>query len=634
LHDDYKIVGTAGHIDHGKSALVRALTGTDPDRLQEERERGITIDLGFAHMELGDEIRIGFIDVPGHERFIKNMLAGIGGIDAVLLVVAADESIMPQTREHMAICELLGVASGVVAITKCDLVDAELAELVELEVRELLAGTPLADAPVVRTSAQTGAGLDELCTALSSTLAKAAERPHSSIVRLPIDRVFTMRGFGTVVTGTLLSGHVSAGDKLQLLPSGTAVNVRGVQVYGDKVDAATPGQRTAVNLQGIDVDAVARGDLLVTPGSLTPTYMIDARLHMLPEHGLDQQQRLRFHHGAAEILCRVAVLDGECIEPGTAGLVQLRLESPYAAVPGDRFVVRRYSPMLTIGGGVVVDTAPVKHRPGDATALALLSSLEDGTEGERLAALVASAGDAGAAEDELRRRLFATADEIAALAAGLAADGRLRIAQERPLVLIDEARAAALSATLLATMRDFHAGYPLQPAVPKNALTAALPRRVPEVVLDALVRHLVAGGEVTERSAGVSLATHQVELSAEQQRIRASLMSVFDDAGWAPPSIEDALAGLGAAPADGEQVFRLLLREGALVRLRDDLVYGAERLEALVSELRSRYAAGDSFSVPEFKEWTALSRKHAIPLLEYLDQHRITRREGDKRVRV
>jgi selenocysteine-specific elongation factor len=631
LHDNYKIVGTAGHIDHGKSALVRALTGTDPDRLQEERERGITIDLGFAHLQLDGGTRVGFVDVPGHERFVKNMLAGIGGIDTVLLVVAADESIMPQTREHLAICELLGVDSGVVAITKADLVDDEIAELVELEVRELLAESLLAEAPIVRTSATSGAGLDALRSALATTLAATATRPGSPFVRLPVDRVFTMRGFGTVVTGTLLSGQVSAGDRLELLPDGTAVTVRGVQVYGETVDTATAGQRTAVNLQGIDIDAVTRGDLLVTPGCLAPTHLIDARLRLLPEHGLERLQRVRFHHGAAEILCRVALLEGNRIEPGDSGFVQLRLESPYACVPGDRFVVRRYSPMLTIGGGVVLDTAPAKHRPSDNDVLALLASLEDAPPVERLAALVASRGTAGATEEHLRRRLFATTEELEAWATSLSAERRVLTAQHNPLLLIDGARAAPLEQTVLAVMRAYHDEHALARTVPKSVLAAALPRRLPEAVLDALVRDLAARGEIHEGAEGVSVAGHQVSLSEDQKHVRDALVQLYDAANWAPPSLDEAWKQLGTA---SDEVFHLLVRTGELVRLRDDLVFHATRLEVLADELRSRYAPGDSFSVADFKEWTGVSRKHAIPLLEYLDEHRVTRREGDRRVRL
>jgi selenocysteine-specific elongation factor len=540
---------------------------------------------------------------------------------------------MPQTREHLAICELLGVASGVVAITKSDLVDAEIAELVELEVRELLADTALADAPIVRTSVPDASGLDGLRDALAGALQATTERPSSSFVRLPVDRVFTMRGFGTVVTGTLLSGSVAPGDKLELLPTGELINVRGVQVYGEAVAQAGPGQRTAVNLQGIDVDQVSRGDLLVTPGCLAPGYLIDARVRMLPGHGLEHLQRTRFHHGAAEILCRVALLQPDDLGTGGSGLAQLRLESPYACVPGDRFVLRRYSPMLTIGGGVVLDNTPHKHRRSDTEAGALLEALERAGPGERLALLVADAGDGGATEGQLRQRMFATGDELSALANELTAAGELVIVQSRPLALLDGARAAALEDRLLSTAGDFHADNPLVPTVPKSVLAAALPHASP-AVLDALVERLVEAGQLHETGDGVALAGHRVALSEEQEHTRNELLRVYEEAAWAPPVVAEAIEASGAPVAQGDEILHLLLRSGDLVRVRDDLVYHAARLEKLVDELRDRYQPGESFGVGDFKQWTGLSRKHAIPLLEYLDQNRVTRREGDVRVRL
>lgn len=580
-------------------------------------------------------MRVGFIDVPGHERFVKNMLAGIGGIDAALLVVAADESIKPQTREHLAICGLLGVDTGVVAISKSDLVDAEIAELVALEVRELLEPTPLADAPIVVTSAATGAGLDELRATLAAALGSAAVRPPGELVRLPVDRVFTLRGFGTIVTGTLLSGTIRAGDALELLPSGEAVNVRGVQVYGEAVEAATPGQRTAVNLQGIDVDAVGRGDLLVTPDSLQPSPMIDARLRMLPGHDLEQLQRTRFHHGAAEILCRVALLGERRVEGGSSALVQLRLEAPYACVPGDRFVLRRYSPMLTIGGGVVLDNAPRKHRVSDGAARDRVAALDNATPPkEHLALLVADAGERGATERALRRRMFIGRAELARLADALAGEGRALLARRRPLLLLDAEQAATAGTVLRDALASFHRQQPLAAAAPKSALAAALPAGMPEASLDALIAALVDGGDVQERDDGVALSDHEVTLSAAQQRARDALLQHYEDAGWSPPTIGEALAAAGADRADGEQILHMLLRSGELVRIRNDLVLHAARLRELVEKLRRRHAPGTVFDVADFKEWTGLSRKYAIPLLEYLDEHRITRREGDRRVRV
>jgi len=634
LQTQYKIIGTAGHIDHGKSALVRALTGTDPDRLQEEQDRGITIDLGFAHLDLTDELRVGFIDVPGHERFVKNMLAGIGGIDAVLFVIAADESVMPQTREHLSICELLGVDRGVVAITKSDLVDPEIADLVELEAGELLAGTFLADAPIVRTSAETGDGLDALRLVLADVLDAASERSGPDLTRLPIDRVFTVHGFGTVVTGTLLSGSIQAGAKLGLLPRGTHVTVRGVQVYGETVESAIAGQRTAVNLQGIEVGAVARGDLLVSPESLAATHMLDARLEMLPGHRLEQLQRVRFHHGAAEILCRAAVLDADEINEGSSGLVQLRLESPYACVPGDRFVIRRYSPMLTIGGGTIIDSIPVKHRRRDASTLEFLDRFEAADATDRFAALVASSGARGIGALDLLQRLGTTKSALAEQAVVLEGLGRLVVLQREPLFVIDHESLTALGPKAVAAVGNYHRAHPLHPAMPKSELTAALPRELPDAALDALIGLLVAQLELRGSANGVAMPSHDVALDPRQEEIRDSLLGVYEAAGYAPPSTDQALASIGASAEEGDALVRMLLRNGELVRLRDDLVFRAEQLARLVAELRGRHAAGDEFTVGEFKEWTGVSRKHAIPLLEYLDQHRVTRRQGDKRVRL
>ncbi len=634
LSEAFNIVGTAGHIDHGKSALVRSLTGTDPDRLQEEQERGITIDLGFAHLDLGDAVRVGFIDVPGHERFVKNMLAGIGGIDAVLLVVAADESIMPQTREHLAICELLGVRSGVVAITKCDLVDAEITDLVELEVRDLLADSALADAPIVKTSAEDGRGLDTLRDRLAEVLNEVTAHTDTGNVRLPVDRVFTVRGFGTVVTGTLLSGSIGPGDELELLPAGTTVSVRGTQVYDEPVDRAIAGQRTAINLQGIEVDRVQRGYQLISHDSMSTTYMLDVRLNLLPGHELKQQQRVRFHHGAAEILCRVAVLDADAVGEGGSALVQLRLESPYACYPGDRFVIRRYSPMLTIGGGTVIDNLPAKHRPHDAHLLEHLTILETGSADERLATIVRRAGTDGIGAAELLQRWKPAGPDIAEVAARLAAADELVVTRGDPLHLIDAARFEELRGAILGAIDAFHRNHPLQPAMAKRELVAALPRGLPNLVFDSVIEHLRDQGALRSEADGFALDSHGITLTAAQERLRDALLELYEGAAWAPPSLREAAQQLGSSASEVESVFHLLLRDGGLVRLRDDLVLHAMRLDELITQLQTRHAAGDEFSVGDFKNWTGVSRKHAIPLLEYLDQRRITRRVGNKRVRV
>ncbi|SVC44063.1 uncharacterized protein METZ01_LOCUS296917, partial [marine metagenome] len=386
---------------------------------------------------------------------------------------------MPQTREHLAICELLGINSGIVAITKCDLVDNEIADLVELEVRDLLTTSQLANAPIVRTSVESGNGLSELRDQLAEMLGTFSPRPQHELIRMPIDRIFTVHGFGTVVTGTLLSGQINTGDKLELLPQNTAVTVRGLQVYGEPVESAMAGQRTAVNLQGLDISAAARGDLLATPNALSATYMLDARLDMLSGHSLEQLQRVRFHHGATEILCRVNVLEVEEIRAGGSELVQLRLETPYACAPGDRFVIRRYSPMLTIGGGTVLDNLPSKHRAGDSTTIGLLRRLEGGALKERVALLTTASGSRGADEGHLRQRTFASATHLRSVANSLDDAGRLVIAQQTPLIVLDSEVMNNLEETIIEAVRRQHTDHPLMPGLPKSAVAATLPRHLP-----------------------------------------------------------------------------------------------------------------------------------------------------------
>jgi len=628
----YCLVGTAGHIDHGKSALVRELTGTDPDRLQEEKDRGITIDLGFAHMSVGDDLHVGFVDVPGHERFVKNMLAGIGGIDAVLLVVAADESIMPQTREHFAICKLLGIRDGMVAITKCDLADEEIADLVELEVRELLADSPLSDAAIIRTSVETRLGLEELKSELSALLARAPGRPAEGLLRLPVDRVFTVRGFGTVVTGTLLSGTARVGDDIEILPSGARSTVRGLQVHASGVEAARAGQRTAVNLQGIDVSSVARGDLLVSPGTLQTSHLIDARLQLLDEFGpVVQHQRLRFHHGAVEVLARVVILEGDEISPGCSAMVQLRLERSYAVAPGDRFIVRQYSPMITIGGGVVIDPLPRKHRRSDDETVTRLEILESADPAEQLVAWVAAAGPRGMSGDELLAKLVLPSSSVEHLATDAIAAGSAVEARSKPLLLIAPDHFRALGDRLLDALAGYHERNPLRRGMPMREARSELATSTRDDIIDALFDALQRDGKAKIAGDHLSLAGHEVRLSPEQSAVRETMLRAFSTAGLAPPAPNEASIASGAPPAEAESMLYHLVREGELVRVRDDLIFHAAALDELVKMLRARRAAGERFSVPEFKEWTGTSRKHAIPLLEYLDQRRITRRVGDSR---
>lgn len=627
---EYRIVGTAGHIDHGKSALVEALTGVDPDRLQEEKERGITIDLGFADTTIGRH-RAAFVDVPGHERFVKNMLAGVGGIDAVLLVVAADESIMPQTREHVAICRLLGIDAGVVAITKCDLVDAEIAELVELEASELLEGTALAGAPVVHTSTADGSGLEELRDRLAEVLTKTADRPADGLLRLPVDRVFSLRGFGTIVTGTLQSGRVGVGDRLAVLPGDLEATVRGIQVHGEETEEAWAGQRTALNLQGVSVDDLSRGVVLSAPGALEAGSLIDARLDALPgQGGFEQLQRVRFHHGAAEVLARVAVLETEEIEPGGSGLVQLRLESPYPAVPGDRFVVRRYSPVVTIGGGRVIDRPETKARPGRPSPL--LRELEDSSLDDRIAIHVREAGARGLTATALGRRLGVPAPEVARRLDEAAERGQLR--RDGSGHALAEAVLGPLREQIGPLVNAYHERFPLRPAIPKEELRSALDPIPSGAVLDSLLEPLLETGDLRVEADGLAAREHLPRLAGPEREAADEILARYDREGFAPPAPDEVLAELETAVDAPRELLHFLLREGELVRIKDDLILHADAVEKLVDALRKRFARGDQFSVGDFRDWAGITRKHAIPLLEHLDAIRVTRRVGDRRERI
>jgi selenocysteine-specific elongation factor len=613
------IVGTAGHIDHGKSALVRALTGTDPDRLKEEKERGITIDLGFAHTELGEGIVASFIDVPGHERFVRNMLAGAHGIDAVLLVIAADESVMPQTREHFQICRLLGIPRGAIVLTKCDVADADSIALAEIEARELVAGSFLDGAAVLRVSARTGLGLDALRAELRRLAASTPARAAGGLVRLPIDRAFVLKGFGTVVTGTLVAGTIATGDELEMLPSGRRVRVRGLQVHGAAAGSVEAGHRAAVNLAGVEVADCARGDVLTRPGTLRATSIVEAELSLLAgERGLKDQARVRVHVASAEVLARVRVLAApSVIEPGTTRLVQLRLERPAVVGRGDRLVIRSYSPAATIAGAVVVD--PLARRKGRGAAVA---------GGDALAAMAAEAGAAGIDVPTLAARLTVPAGDLARDIAGRA---DVVILGGDPPHVIAVAALDALAAAALAHVSSFHAANPLKPAVPREELRARLFRRAAPGAFERVLEGLVARGEVRVAADGFASARHAIRLTPEEDRARTAVADAVRAAGWEGIAVSAIAVRAGLAAALADRITRLLLTDGELRKVGDALLH-RERTDELKSEVRRRWPPGTALDVSAIKELTGLSRKYVIPLLEYLDREKVTRRSGADRV--
>jgi selenocysteine-specific elongation factor len=621
------IVGTAGHIDHGKSALVRALTGTDPDRLKEEKERGITIDLGFAHAELGEGVVASFVDVPGHERFVRHMLAGAHGIDAVALVVASDESVMPQTREHFHICRLLGVPRGLVALTKCDLADPDSQALAELEVRELVAGSFLEGRPVVRVSARTGEGLPALREALLALARESPPRPTEGLLRLPVDRVFTMKGFGTVVTGTLVAGDLGLGDEVEALPSGRRARVRGLQVHGAAVERAVAGTRTAVNLAG-DVEGLVRGEVLVRPSTLRPTSMIDAEISLLaPARPLGDGARVRVHAASAEVLARVRLLGTGSIEPGESGLAQLRLESPAVVGRGDRLVLRSYSPADTIGGAVVLDPLAPRRRAADRPAV---ERLRDATSPLAAAeALVAEAGPAGLPAPLLAARLTLP---VARLAAEVGPSRSLVWLGQEPAVVLSRDALARLGAAALEALAVFHRAQPLKAGMPREELRARAFGRAGLPAFERVLADLAAAGSVKLSPDAVALLRHEVRLSPGEQEARALVLEAAGAAGLSGVETP-ALAGRAGRDAKLlERVGRVLVAERQLDRVGDGLLVRRDHLEALKARVRERWPPGSRIEVAAFKELTGLSRKYVIPLLEYLDREKVTRRSGNDRV--
>jgi selenocysteine-specific elongation factor len=610
------IVGTAGHIDHGKTALVKALTGIDADRLEEEKRRGITIDLGFAHLQLTPALRLGFVDVPGHERFVKNMLAGVGGIDLVLFAIAADESIKPQTREHFDICRLLAVPRGVIALTKADLVDDEILGLVRIEVEEMVAGSFLEGAPVVPVSSVTGAGLEELRKALARVAAQAPEKDASGHFRLPIDRVFTVKGFGTVATGTLVSGSVAREQEVELYPAGRRLRVRGVQVHGATADRAVAGQRTAVNLADIEPAGLARGDVLSEPGRFRAVKQVDCRLQLLPTaKPLKHRAPVHFHSGTAEIEAQVRLVEGMApLQAGGAAYARLLLRDAALLLPGDRFIIRMFSPVATIGGGVVIDMGA-----SGKAAPARLDVLASADAAERIALLVRET-PFGMGMADLVARTGLVEPEIAAAAARAPL---ITISQPQPWY-VDRAWFRAARGRMVETVREFHRKNPLQPGIAKLDLR---PAGAPPFVLDALLTD--AANEIVTAGETVRLRGHTVVLNEDEQQARAAIERSFQQAGLAAPAMAQVLAKSGVEPARARSLLQILLREKRLVRINDDLVVHHSAIEELRRMLEERKPA--RFNVGAFKEWTGVSRKYAIPLLEFLDRERITRREGEER---
>jgi len=632
------IIGTAGHIDHGKSALVRALTGTDPDRLPEEKKRGITIDLGFADLEI-DNVRLGFVDVPGHERFVKNMLAGAHGIDVLALVIAADEGVMPQTIEHFDICRLLGVNKGVVVITKTDLVDEEMLLLVQEDARELVAGSFLDGAPIVPVSSRTGAGLERLRTTLKTIADEVPPKSSDLVTRLPIDRAFSMKGFGAVVTGTLISGEIAEGAALDLLPKGISVRVRGAQVHGKAVEKARAGQRTAVNLAGVDVEQLERGMVLTEPKTLHPTQIIDARIDVLANasRGVRSRSRIRLHIGATEVLGRVRVLDQPAeISPGHSALAQLRLEVPIVAVHNDRFIIRSYSPAETIAGGVVLDPLASKHRGKEIEKTRQrLNRLLSTSATEKLAAFVESSSLRGLRIEDLVAATGWKREVVTQINSQAQKEGTI---VEAGGILLFRESFERLSRNVLNELESYHKREPLARGMLRETLREKVFAHSHPELFSGVLGKLESSGQVVSEKDIVRVSTHRVDLSDHDLQLREKLEQTFIDSGIESPSIDEAMTRAGVtAPMRlaGRKILQLLIDDRTLVRVQNEMFVHKGVLEELKGKLLA-YAARNEperlIDVAGFKDLAGVSRKYAIPLLEYFDREHITRRAGDKRL--
>jgi selenocysteine-specific elongation factor len=626
------IIGTAGHIDHGKSTLIEALTGTHPDRLEEEKRRGITIDLGFAFLEESG-VRFGFVDVPGHERFIKNMLAGASGIDLVLLVIAADEGIRPQTREHFEICRLLGVQRGVIALTKSDLADADTLGLVRLEAEEFVKGSFLAGAPILPVSAKTGAGITELKTALVQAARDSGARDTERYFRLPIDRSFPVKGFGTVVTGTAISGQVAAGEEVELLPAHQVLRVRGLHCGGKATERVQAGQRSAVNLSGIEHTAIERGMVIASPGRFRATRRVDVRLELLPTAPkLRHRAQVHFHAGTAETIAEVYLHEGASILPGTSAFAHFKLQDEIVLERGDRFIVRQFSPVMTIGGGAILD--PLARRPArkDTGRVAYLATLEKDTREEILAAL-AERNILGVPLQEVVARTGWLESEVHAVAEDLARTKQVRIVALVPLLVLSEKVFTDIREKLLARMERFHKENPLLPGIAREDLRASLGKRVRPESFRTALEALVQEKKLALQAELVKKPGAEITLTPEEERAKQQIEQAFAKAGLAAPSAKEVFALLAIEKAHAGKLLQILLREKALVRISPELIFHAAALHRLPALLRDyKKTKGERIGVPAFKELTGITRKHAIPLLEYLDRQRLTRRAGDERV--
>lgn len=628
------IIGTAGHVDHGKTALIKALTGIDTDRLKEEKERGISIELGFASLALSDGQTFGIVDVPGHEKFIKNMVAGAAGIDMVILVIAADEGVMPQTREHLNICSLLGIKRGLVALTKIDMVDEEWLYLVNEDVHEFLKGTFLEASPVVPVSSLTGAGLNELRDALARGASEIKEEADAGLFRLPVDRVFTMKGFGTVITGTLISGDVKVGEEVEILPAGIIAKVRGIQVHNQSATIAEAGQRTAVNLQGVEKATISRGDVLSHPQMLVPTNRLDVVVEYLShsEKKLKNRSLVRFHAGTNEVIGRTILLDRDEMEPGGKGYAQLILESPIVAVSGDRFVIRSYSPVTTIGGGIVIDSLPKKHKRHSEKALLECDLLHRGTDSERAALIIERSGIAGIELRELTMRTGIHHNRLRGILKELSSRGKIVLLEGDESRFVSSPVYENLQKQILRDVQTYHERHPLREGILKEELRNATGQYVSPRLFNMAVKDLENKRALVIERENLRMPGHRVDLKGDLDDLRNRMESIYAEAGLTPPTLREVMEKFADRKSQVESVLNVMLKEGTLTKINEDLYFHKDVLLKLRDNYKNLLLRDRKATPASFKELTGLSRKFIIPLMEYFDITKLTIRAGDHRI--
>jgi len=627
------ILGTAGHIDHGKTSLIKAISGTDTDRLKEEKERGITIELGFASLDLPGGQQLGIVDVPGHEKFVKNMVAGATGIDIVVMVIAADEGVMPQTREHMEICTLLGIQHGLIVMTKTDMVDEEWLELAREDIRDFSQGTFLEEAPIMPVSSVTGDGIPGLISAINEIAGSIPQRPPSSLFRLPIDRVFTMKGFGTVITGTLVSGKINVGETIMVYPTGITSKVRGIQVHNLSAETAEAGQRTAINFQGLDKTAVKRGEVLSTPDALIASYMVDISFHYLAssKKPLKNRTLVRFHTGTSEVMGYLILLEQEELPPGQTVVAQLRLGSPVAIVKDDRFVIRSYSPVRTIGGGQVLNPIPQKHKRLKQDVIDGLQHLTDEDPEAIISQQIQQAGYGGVSFSHLKIMTNLTDKQLDTAVQHLLSKKTITQTDKQNRIFLHQVTFDKLIQKTTEHLAKYHADNPLKAGMPKEELKSKFPQLTDPKVFNLVLNQMIKSDQIAQEENTVRLSDHRVSLGADQADIRKKIQGIYKSGGLQPPYFREVPKLLGVDPNHTKDVMLLLVEEGQIVKTKDDLYFHIDAITELKNRLVDFLKSNQEITTPQFKEMTGASRKYVIPLIEYFDASKVTLRVGDSR---